>query len=466
LTPFWNTGNIPPLMQRPSMLYRAAARLAHQLLPLAGALNPKIRAGHEARGGVVARIEQWAGRKRETGRPLVWFHAPSVGEGRQAESIIQAFERRHPQWQVAYTYFSPSAESLAERLQVDIADYLPYDLPSDMDRVLDALRPDALVFTKLDLWPELATRAARRGTSVVIAAATVRPGSGRLRWPVRRLLHPGYAVVQAAGVISPDDGERLLRLGVPADAIRVTGDPRMDSVDLRRGAVDPGEPLLRLGDGATTLIAGSTWPSDERAVLSAFARIRQAHSGVRLVVVPHEPTERHLQQLDSVASRLRLPRPIRLSRLDEPGEVIVVDRVGVLAALYGAGDMTYVGGGFGRAGLHSVLEPAAWSVPVVFGPRWRDSRDAHLLINAGGAHGIGAADPERASGQLAEIWGNWLTDAETRRNEGRRAREVIDRGRGASDRTVDLIEAAAARTGSGSRTQSASHDQRGTTTPS
>ena len=447
-------------------MYRGVLRVARGLLPAVGAFNKKVRHGHEARRNVVARIEQWAQRKRETGRPLVWFHAPSVGEGRQAESIIQAFERRHPQWQVAYTYFSPSAESLAKRLQVDIADYLPYDLPSDMDRVLDALRPDALVFTKLDLWPELATRAARRGTSVVLAAATVRPGSGRLRWPVRRLLHPGYAVVQAGGVVSPDDGERLLRLGIPAGAIHVTGDPRMDSVDRRRGAVDPGEPLLRLGDGATTLIAGSTWPSDERAVLSAFARIRQAHSRVRLVVVPHEPTERHLQQLDSVAARLRLPRPIRLSRLEEPGEIIVVDRVGVLAALYGAGDMAYVGGGFGRAGLHSVLEPAAWSVPVVFGPRWRESRDAHLLIDAGGARNISAADSKQASGQLAEIWGNWLTDTETRREEGRCARAVIDRGRGASDRTVDLIEAAVGRTGNGSMAESTSPVQRGTTTPS
>ncbi|NNG15381.1 MAG: hypothetical protein HKM89_02790, partial [Gemmatimonadales bacterium] len=276
LTPFSNTGNIPPLMQHTSMLYRAAARLVHRLLPLAGALNPKLRRGHEGRRNVAARAEQWSRQKRGTGRPLIWFHAPSVGEGLQAESVIQAFKRRHPQWQVAYTYFSPSAEPLAKRLEVGFADFLPYDLPSDIDRVLDALRPDALVFTKLDLWPELATRAASRGISVVIVAATVRPGSGRLRWPVRRLLHPGYAVIQAAGVISPDDGERLTRLGVPADAIHITGDPRMDSVDRRRGAVDPGDPLLRLGDGATTLVAGSTWPRDERVLLSAFPSLSSA----------------------------------------------------------------------------------------------------------------------------------------------------------------------------------------------
>ena len=124
MTPFWNTGNIPPLMQRTPTLYRAAARLAHRLLPLAGAFNPKIRRGHEARRDVVERIEQWARGKRETGRPLIWFHAPSVGEGLQAASVIEAFGRRHPQWQVAYTYFRPSAEPLAKRLQVDIADYL------------------------------------------------------------------------------------------------------------------------------------------------------------------------------------------------------------------------------------------------------------------------------------------------------------------------------------------------------
>ncbi|NNG16530.1 MAG: hypothetical protein HKM89_08620, partial [Gemmatimonadales bacterium] len=160
------------------------------------------------------------------------------------------------------------------------------------------------------------------------------------------------------------------------------------------------------------------------------------------------------------------PQPARLSRLNEPGELIVVDQVGLLAALYGAGDMAYVGGGFGRAGLHSVLEPAAWSAPVAFGPRWRESRDAHLLIDAGGASAVNAEDPEQASAQLAEIWARWLTETETRREIGRRARESIDRELGASDRTVDLIEGAVGQTGSGSRMHSTSPDQRGTTTPS
>lgn len=451
-------------MPHTSPWYRAGAYMASRLVPAAGLFVPKLGRGHAARTGLVARLESWARQNRETDRPLVWFHAPSVGEGLQAESVITAFARRHPEWQVAYTYFSPSAEPWATRLPVDVRDYLPYDVPADVERVIAALSPSALVFTKLDLWPELATRAAARGIKVLLAAGTVRPGSSRLRWPARGLLQPGYAVVEAAGVIAAEDGERLVRLGVPRRAIHVTGDPRMDSVDRKVRAVPPDEPLLRMGDGASTMVAGSTWGSDEHVILSAFARIRREHREGRLILVPHEPTEGHLHRLASRAAALGLSPPVRLSTLEgSPGELIVVDRIGILATLYGAGSMAYVGGGFRRAGLHSVLEPAAWGLPVAFGPRWRESRDARLLERAGAGHPIASEVPRRAIDQLATIWARWLADAAARDAEGRLARQVIDRELGAAERTVDLIDWAM--TGS-NPTVDRSPPQRGTMTPS
>src|SRR5690606_26307611 len=135
-------------------------------------------------------------------------------------------------------------------------------------------------------------------------------------------------------------------------------------------------------------VAGSTWPADEDVVLPAFARLRRKDPSVRLIVVPHEPTERHIIRIQQSARRLGLPRPVRLSAADGPVPLMVVDRVGALATLYGAGIVAYVGGGFGKAGLHSVLEPAAWRLPVVFGPEWGESRDARLLIDARGAAGL------------------------------------------------------------------------------
>jgi len=419
--------------------YRAAIRFGSTLAPALGLLYPKIRAGDQGRREAGDRLLEWARWNRDPRRPLAWFHAASVGEGLQAEIVIRDLRHLRPDCQVIYTHFSPSAEELARRLEVDAAEYLPYDLQPAIDRLLAGLEPDLLVFSKLDVWPELATRAATTGTQVAIVAGTVSPGSGRLRWPARILLEPGYQAVTAAAAISAEDAERLVRLGVPEDRICVLGDPRFDSVAERVSAVAVDEPLLQFGRGAPTMVAGSTWPPDEAVLLGAFARLRRRRPDARLIVVPHEPTTRHLDALERRAKAAGLPEPVRLSKAPGPVPLLVVDRTGALAALYGAGAMGYVGGGFGRAGLHSVLEPAAWTIPVAFGPRWHDSRDAALLLHSGAAVALPPMPMGRAVRALETLWGNWLDDEAGRQAQGQRAREVVERGLGASQRSAEML---------------------------
>ena len=408
-------------------------------MPSLGLLSPRLRAATLARRDAGERLLDWARTSRDDARPLVWFHAASVGEGLQADSVLRRLRRLRPDCQVVYTHFSPSAQSLAARLPVDAADYLPYDLPESVDRVLGALRPDLLVFAKLDLWPELATRASTTGTEVAIVAATVSRRSGRLRWPARALLWPGYRAVAAAGAISADDGARLARLGVPAERIRVLGDPRYDSVLERVGGMSPADPLLRLGGGAPTMVAGSTWAPDEAVLLRAFAGVRRRNHEARLILVPHEPTEGHLHAIEGMAAGEGLPSAVRLSVAGAPTSLLLVDRVGVLAALYGAGTMAYVGGGFGRAGLHSVLEPAAWSVPVAFGPRWRESRDAELLLEAGGAASLPGGSTRRSAATLEKQWTGWIMGEAGRRDQGLRARGVVESGVGAAEKSAAML---------------------------
>jgi 3-deoxy-D-manno-octulosonic-acid transferase len=420
------------------LAYRALTALGSALAPLAGLAGAKLREGHEGRRGAPGRLGAWAGRHRDPSRALVWFHASSVGEGLQAESVLRELRELLPAAQYAYTHFSPSAQGLARRVPADVADYLPYDRPRAVEAALDALSPDLLVFAKLDLWPELATRAAARGGIVAMVAATLSPGSGRLRWPARSLLRAGYRSLAAVAAISPEDGERLSRLGVPRERIRVLGDPRFDSVTAKVRAVAPDDPLLRFGRGAPTLVAGSTWPGDEAVLLRAFAEVLESRPDARLILVPHEPTPDHLETVERAATGAGLPVPIRLSAAASPVPVLLVDRVGVLAALYGAGTMAYVGGGYGRAGLHSVLEPAAWGLPVAFGPNWGDSRDAHLLLHA--KAGI-ALPPGRAEGaaELARHWNGWIGDEEERAAQGRRAAAVVTGGLGAARRSAGML---------------------------
>jgi 3-deoxy-D-manno-octulosonic-acid transferase len=423
------------------VVYRIAVRAGASMAPALSRLNDKLATGHRGRRDAARRLTAWSERSRDRTRPLVWFHASSVGEGLQAESVLRELRALHPEAQYIYTHYSPSAEPLARRLPVDAADYLPYDLPAITDQLLHALEPSLIVFVKLDLWPELATRAAARGTAVAMVAATVSPGSGRLRWPARALLREGYRAIRLAAAVSDEDAARLVRLGVAAQRVQVLGDPRFDSVAERISGVGAEELLLRFGRGAPTMVAGSTWPGDEAVLLDAFRRLHASHPEARLIVVPHEPTAAHLAAVERTAASRGLPPPIRLSAADAPAPLLLVDRVGVLATLYGAGTMAYVGGGYGRAGLHSVLEPAAWGIPVAFGPRWRESRDAALLLKDGAASALTSTGATGAV-ELEEIWRGWIEQEERRAVQGAQARAVVERGRGASRRSAELLGSA------------------------
>ena len=429
-------------MARPSFIYRLGLSLARRALPLAARFDKKVARGLEARREVVERLRAWGRAHRETGRPLVWVHAPSVGEGLQAKPVLEALRAEAPQWQLAYTFFSPSAERLARSLPVDIADYLPLDRPRDVRAALDALQPSALVFSKLDVWPELALAAARRGVKLALISATVAPHSSRLRWPARGWAYPAYRAMDRIGAISEADGRRLELLGARREVIEVTGDTRYDSVAERAERFDrTRDPFARLAiapAGTFTIVAGSTWPADEAVVLPAFVDLLAQVPTARLVLAPHEPNPDHLAGISLLAARLGLPRPVRLSQLEQTAtaQVIVVERVGILADLYALADVALVGGGYHRAGLHSVLEPAAFGVPVVIGPHWQMSRDAALLLERGGAVALPAAGRQPLHAQ----WLVWYHDPAARKKAGEAGKRLAREGRGAAERTTALVK--------------------------
>ena len=426
----------------PSFIYRLSIQLAQRALPFAARFDKKLARGLEARRGVTERIAAWARAHRDRERPLVWVHAPSVGEGLQAKPVLEALRAEAPHWQLAYTFFSPSAERLARTLPADVADYLPLDRAGDVAAVLEALHPTALVFSKLDVWPELTLAAARRGTKLGLISATVAPHSSRLRWPTRGWAEAAYRALDRIGTISADDGRRLELLGARRDAIEVTGDTRYDSVAERAERFDrTRDPFARLAivpAGTFTIVAGSTWPADEAVVVPAFADFVAQVPGARLILAPHEPNPDHLAGISQRVSAAGLPRPVRLSQIEHQpaAPVIVVDRVGILADLYGLAAVAFVGGGYHRAGLHSVLEPAVFGVPVAVGPHWHMSRDAGLLIERGGAVAL-AADGRHP---LHSQWLVWHHDPAARARAGAAGKQLVKEGRGAAERTTALVK--------------------------
>ena len=415
-------------------LYHGAGTLATGLAHFVPSGDAKLIRTLRARKDILARYERWGARDRDRARPLLWMHAPSVGEGLQARPVLELVRAEHPRAQLAYTHFSPSAERFAAGLDADFVDYLPFDTNADATRALNALEPSALVFSKLDVWPLLAELAARRGVRTGMISATLPARSHRRSRVGRALLGDAYARLDAVGAIDQEDADRLIDLGVRPAVIRVTGDTRYDQVWERARRSDRRSPLLApLAGERPTMVAGSTWPSDERVLVPAFARARRLEPDLRLLIAPHEPTPEHLAGLEGRLSAAGL-RGARLAAAgDSDPDVVIVDRVGILGDLYGVADFAFVGGGFHGAGLHSVLEPAAFGAPVMFGPRTGGARDAELLIVRGGA-AIAATD-----GAMADRIVEWVRDPVARREAGSRARALVEAGTGAARATYELV---------------------------
>jgi 3-deoxy-D-manno-octulosonic-acid transferase len=338
---------------------------------------------------------------------------------------------------LAVTYSSPSAEAPAARLEPDYHGFVPYDLRGHTDAAVQALRPSVLVFARHDVWPNLVASAARAGVRTGLINATVRPGSTRLRQPGRALLRRAYRALDAVGAVSEADRARLESLGVRPEAIRVTGDASFDQAVARLSAA--GERPLRLPGrppGVVRLIAGSTWPDDEALLVEAVADL----DAVELVLVPHEPTPATVERIRN-ACVARFGRSPRLfSELDTSGHTtsgpraapppLIVDAVGFLAELYAEGDVGYVGGALAGAGLHSVIEPAAAGLPVLFGPR-HDRWEAAELIEAGAAREV---DPTSIYATLVS-----LLDPGRRRRMGQAALDYVSAHIGADRKGAELV---------------------------
>lgn len=374
-------------------------------------------------------------------KPVAWFHGVSVGEVHLLVTLVGAFRKRHPDWVVVVS--STTDTGLAEA-RVRFADCVvvpyPFDFSWAVGRALDTIKPRVVVLAESELWPNFLAAASRRRVPVVVVNGRLSPRSfGRLRqvaWIARRLL---FRHVTHFAVQSDDYADRLRQLGVPSEKVSVTGSVKYDgatgdrdspkAVELRR--------LLGLSGRELVWVAGSTHAPEEAVVLDAFARLRSRFPDLLLILVPRHP-DRFAEVADLVAKsglphvrRGQLTRPVRT-----PPAVVLLDTVGELGAAWGLADVGYTGGSLdGKRGGQSMIEPAGYGVPTVFGPHVWNFRDAaRRLVEAGGAVVVpDAAGLERAIGRL-------VGDTELRRRMGAAARELVKQQQGATARTLDLID--------------------------
>lgn len=371
------------------------------------------------------------------GERRIWIHALSVGEVLSIAPLVTAFRRRHPREPVVFTASTLTGLAMArERIgpHVDGVGLFPYDLILSVRRVANRVGPRMVIMAETDLWPGFLHEMDRRGVPVVLVNGRLsdRSFSGYRRF--RSFFGPLFSRFKRVCAQSAEDARRFRKLGTPADRVRVTGNLKFDQPrpDASPAALDDLRGSLGLPSDRRILVAGSTHPGEEALLAAALQTLRRSFPDLLCIVAP-----RHPGRAGEVAAIFR-EKGLSLGRLSAGGggpDGLVVDRMGLLARLYGLAQVAFVGGSLIPFGGHNPLEPAALARPVIFGPHMHAFREiSERLLAAGGA--LRVTDVR----SLAEAVAGLLEDPRRAARIGRQGRAVVEAHQGAVERTLGVIE--------------------------
>lgn len=408
--------------------------LVHSVSALVALLAaPVVAAGALVRPSLRGELPERLGIDGPSGGGRIWIHASSIGEAKAACRLLEALERSGEA--TLATTMTTTGRGIFRRDRPQMPSRLaPLDHPWCIAAAMRGGRPRLSVLIETELWPSWIAACAREGIPVVVASGRLSDRSFPRYRRVRSLLAPTLGRIAAVGARTELDAERFAALGVPETRIRVTGDLKLDPAEET--------PALRADlaavlAGRRIVVAGSTHRGEEEPLLAALAAAEQIGREFLLVIAP-----RSLERADEILrlARGRGRRAILRSRLADasplpgPGEVLVLDSYGELAATYAAATIAFVGGTLVPIGGHNVSEPVHAGTPVLFGPHFANVRKIVQILEADGSGRRVAA----GSG-LVEAIVEALLEEEATRRRGASGRSALARHRGSVERSRRLV---------------------------
>jgi 3-deoxy-D-manno-octulosonic-acid transferase len=373
----------------------------------------------------------------------VWVHAVSVGELLVALKIITELHRRHPAWRFVVSSTTSTAHALAQEKQEDwwVPVYTPVDLAAFVRRALDTVRPKAVVLVEGEMWPNFVWTCSDRGIPVMLANARVSPRSARRYRKFARIVRAVGRHLAGVGLQEAADEALWRTLGVTADRISVTGSVKYDP-GIEVAPPRDFRPVLDawgIGRDEPVVLAGSTHRGEEEELLAALAIAREKHPHARLLVAP-----RHVERLPEILARLDDGR-FRLARRTTPPsppapDVLLIDTTGELRDWYASADIVFIGKSLTGRGGQNPVEALMAGRPVVFGPHMENfAALAAELLASGGAVAV------RNAGELGATLRELFDNPVKRDSIAARGAAALERHRGATSRTADMVERLAAK---------------------
>ena len=365
----------------------------------------------------------------------IWFHAASLGEYEQGLPVIEAIKEQFPTHKIVVTFFSPSGYEVRKNNAIaDVTVYLPLDTISNAKQFVELVHPEMAFFIKYEYWPNYLNELKKQQIKTYLISGILRENQAFFKWYggfYRNALKTfDYFFVQ-------NESSKTLLQSIGFNNVKVSGDTRFDrvvSILERDNSLDF---IEQFKDNTTTIVIGSSWPKDESLLVNY---INQSSDDVKFIIAPHNIKQEQISNLKNQIQK----KTILYSEKDEmlkqvqhdkieTFQVFIIDTIGILTKIYSYADIAYVGGGFGNPGVHNILEPATFGVPVVIGPNFSHFAEATALINMEGCISI------QNQTQLNEAFDLLLHNEDERLEKGHICSTFVQMNKGATQTIMNHI---------------------------
>jgi 3-deoxy-D-manno-octulosonic-acid transferase len=398
-------------------LYTIIVQIVGFLLKIAALFSPKMKLFVEGRKLVFPVLEQ----KIKPTDKTIWFHAASLGEYEQGLPVIEKIKEQFPLHKIVVTFFSPSGYEVRKNNTVaDVTVYLPLDTKKNAQQFLKLVHPDLVFFIKYEYWPNYLVELKKRNTKTYLISGILRKNQLFFKWYggfYREALNTfTYFFVQ-------NETSKKLLQQVGKTNVSVSGDTRFDRVAAILEKDNSLDFISQFKENTLTIVVGSSWPKDENLLVDF---INSNTLNIKFIIAPHNIKEEQIQALKNSITK----KTVLFSKKEGENladfDVFIIDTIGILTKIYSYADIAYVGGGFGNPGVHNLLEPATFGVPILIGPNYSHFAEATALVNMEACISI------NNSKELDEAFKNLIQNDDIRQEKGHMCSTFVQMNKGAT----------------------------------
>jgi len=405
-------------------LYNLLVQIAGLGIKIVAVFSPKIKLFVDGRKAVFQTLED----KIKPSDKTIWFHAASLGEFEQGLPVMEKIKEKFPNHKIVVTFFSPSGYEVRKNNTIaDATVYLPLDTKSNAKKFLKLVHPEMVFFIKYEFWPNYLNELKKSNITTYLISGIFRENQAFFKWYggfYRKALKTfDYFFVQ-------NESSKKLLQSLGFQNVKISGDTRFDRVVAILERDNSLDFIEKFKDNKTTIVIGSSWPKDEELLVNY---INLSSEEIKFIIAPHNIKEEQISNLKSQITKKTVlfseKNDIDLSNFN----VFIIDTIGILTKIYSYADIAYVGGGFGNPGVHNLLEPATFGIPIIVGPNYSHFAEATALVHQEGCISI------KNQNELNEAFDNLISNEDIRHEKGHICETFVQMNKGATQTIMNHI---------------------------